>query len=1202
MPSLPSFSGKSFKKKRNQIASKSEIDLTTALPSADDFRTSLLMPNLSARFSMLREQDDPTTKIGKANDDSVLFPRRASRLNLFAHNPLTDIAEVSSLSGSARPSLNLGRTSYASGEGSQEDESSRGVLNRPRPVEGNNLFGGRQKIYKIPVRTTPTVSNRNSDEAESNGNMSGRAMYENDMPLSAFQRLRERDREELNRDRGEFGQDAKRIEEEIMSRLPADPTPSSTNISKSLINTPEQPSASSMPVKPGFTGLERNLTKTRRLYGQGLELQGQQTLALDRIESLSRKPKVTDAAQLAQSLSKAIHSEKHPRFGPGYAPSNFRPNSPPLSASSVSGNELSKKAGPLTSAGPSQGYGLAPLSPPLSESGEVSPLAAALQPEDRGKATATGLFNKPHTQYDENQFQQRQVQMFETRTTSPFRRPSPSTPTSLPDKDGRPRGQSTTSYRSRAESTASKYHGGQNEGTSQQGASPPPFTQGTFLAGLSDSEPDSDIEGVISRKVTTSTQVSDSTHTSLRNSAESTDSVINGQQKSYSSHSELKRSESRDLKTISEVEAMEISLSPVTEKFSEKPRDSLTLGPAEAGGLSGLIRRHLRHDSDKSSIYPPPSPGLPPSAIDHHRVLNSSLQATRASGHAASIHSNPWELDEWSKSSQTSEKPSYSPPRPSQQPDQQQQQQQPVGFSNMSLRAKQLLDQANALSGQGQSADAAGKESPARPFPPPPPIPSTPSWQEELQRGHRRGGSSETQVEREELAYELAERRRKVQEKLKSFVETEGSRSSSPTPGGFRDNGSARPGNAFAILKNKTNRANTTYDVPQPKPLKVLGMESAAHNASAPNLASNNELWRDEEERMLREMGRQPRTSSPHVSARHARSRPRHGTPRRSEDETRDTFRDKPSSSWRHPRDVRDRSTSDASGRSKSRPGHREDLVHFNKAPESPQPRPIADETKSIRGPPSGSSSTRPSVETERHPADRTNSAMGGRFRSNSRPAPPNFSIPNPVQTSPPLNLGASPRPSPITPYSANATPPLYETSPVNSSLPTPTTFGGAPSMAQANQLNQSLAGHKRYIDKSQISEPKFVSTTSNVPTVGLPPGASLSNGSSTPPVPPMNPRRRRPTATQTFLGAFKVSDKAHSTSGSLSGKSPEEQSTFSDEDKRSRPRQRLRKISSEGGNLNAKARQQAMMAKSPAVPQVPTPAGPPVPLEGGMF
>jgi hypothetical protein len=49
-----------FKKnKAAEIPVKPAFDLENALPSNDNFRTSLLMPYLSARFSKLREQDAP---------------------------------------------------------------------------------------------------------------------------------------------------------------------------------------------------------------------------------------------------------------------------------------------------------------------------------------------------------------------------------------------------------------------------------------------------------------------------------------------------------------------------------------------------------------------------------------------------------------------------------------------------------------------------------------------------------------------------------------------------------------------------------------------------------------------------------------------------------------------------------------------------------------------------------------------------------------------------------------------------------------------------------------------------------------------------------------------------------------------------------------------------------------------------------------
>ncbi|KAK2828957.1 hypothetical protein FQN49_007237 [Arthroderma sp. PD_2] len=344
---------------------------------------------------------------------------------------------------------------------------------------------------------------------------------------------------------------------------------------------------------------------------------------------------------------------------------------------------------------------------------------------------------------------------------------------------------------------------------------------------------------------------------------------------------------------------------------------------------------------------------------------------------------------------------------------------------------------------------------------------------------------------------------------------------------------------------------------------------------------------------------------------------PQSNTPqsRRSEDDTRtsarNSARDSASSAWRG--GPRDRSDSDTSGRSKSRPRYREDLGPVRESVEQPRKGRPSTEDKVSR-----SSSTRPSMESnDRRTRDR--SASTGRYRSNSRPAAPNYidlkSLPAPSPSLQTTHLPAmtnSPRPSPSpnsTPYSANATPPLFETSPA-SSTPTAGGFGGPPmhhpnphpqrnpTAPGPNITQQSLGSYKRSVDKSQISEPTFVSTTSNVPTIGLPPGASLANGSPTPPIPPMNPRRRRQTTTQTILGAFKGSsgpDKADQhhhhhpmPNGAGLPRRSEEHSTFSDDEKRPRPRQRLRKISSEGGNLNAKARHQLMNGTSPALPHPP--------------
>ncbi len=170
-------------KKKRQQEPKPELDLSMALPNANDFRTSLIMPGLSTRFSMLREQDDPTSKIGKASDDSVLQPKRQSRLHEFGFVPggLSDIAEVTSINGSLRPPFAAERQNSFDSENTEAGS----MMARARPGEGNVLFGGRQKVYKI-----------------SNTGSSGRLLYDDDVHLSAFQKLRQQEREQRAQQEG----------------------------------------------------------------------------------------------------------------------------------------------------------------------------------------------------------------------------------------------------------------------------------------------------------------------------------------------------------------------------------------------------------------------------------------------------------------------------------------------------------------------------------------------------------------------------------------------------------------------------------------------------------------------------------------------------------------------------------------------------------------------------------------------------------------------------------------------------------------------------------------------------------------------------------------------------------------------------------------------------------------------------------------
>ncbi|KAE8134987.1 hypothetical protein BDV38DRAFT_285370 [Aspergillus pseudotamarii] len=1143
----------SKRSKKDEPEEKPELDLSNALPSNDDFRTSLLMPKLSARFSMLREQDDPASIIGKACDDSVLFPKRASRLNLFGHNPnlLTDIDEVST--DGSRPSFNLGRDSFASagdGYGTDDDRSQKeSIMSRARRAEGNNLFGGRQKVYKIPAKASSTAS-----VATDAGQMGGRAIYDHDLSLSAFQRLRLREKEERAAAE-EFHQDTSAAEsEDALSSISAKRTTFSSTASgptangrtstaassideQSFAGSPSQesPAPFSKPSVPAMAP-ERGSVKSRRLYGQGLaqSVQNQQNSTLHRLESLSRQRAGTpDMPRLNRSYSRSATSlrdriQRLPLAEPAITTRRPTSPAPPSRSPTQQLGEINVKQ-PRPQEAP-QG-GLPPLSPPASEREEGAPLMAALQPEDHGKATALGLFNKPRTPYDESQFSQRQLQMHEGRSTPPLSRPPPPGRAISHENTGRPRGLSNTSYRPRAGSATSHYSEAQRPGSRSAAPSvyesPRRNINGTFFANMSPSDSeDEEAEAVL--ELANGVIADDFVHPALRSETPQKPFTTTGEgtQAEQNPLPEVRFSDLGDLKPIAENDTTERSANDGN-AVPEKP-DSPTLGPSGLG-LSGLVRTHLRHDSDKSSIFPPPSPGLPPKLIDDEKDKETLMKESDTDDSVSQEHEIP----------------------------------------------RRNVDPSELLNGS--------------------------SWQGELVARHRRQASTDTQREREEFENELAERRRKVQEKLKGMAEYE-SRPASPVSGRQTpDYTQVKPGNAFSLLKSKSGKHNLFGRQEQRNP-KMLGLG----NASTPALASDDQ-WREDEERPSFSFGKHSNSSSPHVSSeRSIRSRM---FGRSSQEDSRESSRSRGASPHSSFRSRRDRSTSDASGRSKSRTRReRDDLGTLEESDPYEQ---SAFQDLDQRGLTSVASSARPSVEVnDAFMYDRCSSAASGRYRSGSRSGTPSF-VERPLHPAAlnPQMISAPPRPSPIAPYSANATPPLYDISPDPSSSSASTSTTSLPQRAPGH--NGGL--QKRPVDKYQISEPTFVSTTSNVPTVGLPPGASLTNGMTTPPVPPMNPRRRRQTTTQTILGAIR-GDKyesqyapsqyapsiAPSTAPSTANSVVEEYSTFSDEgERRPRTRSRLRKTSSEGGDLNAKARHQLMTGPPPAMPAYPPPQAP---MEGGMF
>lgn len=1143
----------------------SDFDLANALPAPDDFRTSLLMPKLSARFSMLKEQDDPESLLGKASDDSVLFSKRASRLNMFGHpNQLADIDEMSI---NSRPSA-FGQAESNDGYGTDDDRSQAGgsMMSRARRAEvGNNLFGGRQKVYKVPARSRGASPNPGPEAGRSG---LGRAVYEHDVTLSTFQRLRLKEKEERAAAEDSALNSPTFSNEDALSSIgstnrttysstASGPLPAfgrASTAATSVDGEPMTPQSIEGSTGKQFPFPERGAPKPARRYGQGLaqSVQNQQNLTLNRLESLSRqRPGTPEFPQMNRAFSRSATSlrdrlQRLPLVDA--ARPSSRPTSPPLSAASPRPQLAeSESKDPVPSGYGTPGYNAPPLSPPISEVEEKPvPLAAALQPEDHGKATALGLFNKPRAPFDEQQFTRRQLQMHQGRSTPPLRRPpSPPrnaplpAPTTLPlERVGRPRGISNaSSCRSRPGSASSHYS------EAPKGMNRTTFFSNSSPSDSGDDEDEEDIHPAFRSR--------------SRSRTPSKPSTPPGEPQERHPLPEVRFSDLGDLKPIAENEIAENADSHNDAQAPQEP-DSPTLGPSGLG-LSGLVRTHLRQESDKSIQLP--SPGLPPKLTDNRDVPEAKQDTADATP-------TPPPADE--PSSQST-------------------------ISAESTTPEELPEESQGRTSNDSSLnDESGHSS---------------------NNSHQRNASTETQREREEFANELAERRRKVQEKLQNFADIESrsnsrapsraasrsvSRSGSPVRCGTPDSSSqVKPGNAFALLKSRAGKHH---------------LFQKSGNSSTQSLVNldQNDPWREEDEKVPFPSlsTQQLNSSTPQIPGDRPSVRSRVAAfTRGNQDASRESSHSRNASphSFTGFRARRDRSRSDASCRSKSRLRNDDLGTVDERSVASHETHHLPDSTYDPRADISVPSSTRPSVEGD----ERSSSRSSGRYRSGSHsgtpsyfdlPSPPQHHHPPSVPGPNPAMIGNAPRPSPIAPYSANATPPL-DLTPSPSSPPAPTFAAVVPQRAPGHTGLQ-----KRPINKLQISEPTLLSSTSNVPTIGLPPGASLSNGMETPPVPPMNPRRRRQTTTQTILGALKgekqetqeSSPSEYASSGR--GTPADERSMF--EDERPLSRNRLRKTSSEGGSLSIKTRQEIMSGAAPPPMPYPPPSYPPpkVPFDGGMF
>ncbi|KAF4637779.1 hypothetical protein G7Y89_g298 [Cudoniella acicularis] len=1248
------------KKAQEEPEPKQQLDLVNALPPSDDFRTSLLMSGLSARFSMLREQDDPKSKIGKASDDSVLFPKRQSRFNdlSFQAHGLSDIAEVSSINGSIRPPFTMERKdSYNTIESDGDSVHSGNIMNRAKPGEGNNLFGGRQKIYKIPMNASGSTRS-----LQDGGGMGGRALYGDDVSQSAFQKLREREREQERQ-----VQEEKENEKEDQSSRPPSPPLSGYNRNRETSSTTSSAEPSSAtrtstaatsvtsqrtpslnggrtPISPAApvsgTGLERSITKTRRLYETGLDqhLHEQQYSAMSRIDTLTRQRTLGTRTPPLNSptggFSPIDRWDRQQIAGKASFP-NLRNAKTPPSLAPLNTFDFAVKSAENSDSKP---FGLVspPLSPPITEHDQPSVLP--VQPNDRGKATATGAFSKPIQSYDENKYSQRQVQMQQGRETPPLRKHSP--PRAFVPRQqqaGQTRGDSNATYastRSRSNSSAQRHFMPSDRPTEPQPSMAHikipenrAIAAGTFLSSPNDSAIPSPVDPASRLRTNIPLDISKMNFQ---------DQNVNLQRPPESQHPAHRQRQFQQSPrpAVSDADIMPppgLSNPDFNKTPSEIPEDSPTLGPtATMTGLSGMVRQHLRSDSNSSSVY-----GSAPSGPLSSRFPVDPMESMPRNDYNSK--SNPWEGDDWDQG--------Y------------------YGSSNQF-----------ALDGRKDLEETA---------PIPAPLSVRPnidveedrkaSLGKEMEIHHTRDGSTATQKEREDLKMDLAERRRRVKENMKSFVETE-SRSPSPLPGSdFAKDVSSIKNNALGLLKPKSSRGSLIVRSKEPgqsKAMKMLGIGSTTISSSpSPNRQNFDDDVRKQDDenagvgavqdpvtepqtRAFRQARRDAqRDRERQVALRHQQRiaaegtnpewpsstryensspqrepssdrippniRTRQRTPSRERKpppvthshrngvlESKSSMGSNRSGSSPPSRPSRDRSSSDASVRSKSRNGrYRDDLAKAMAEGTASSSQGMYNELEipssyhAPRSPGATSMSPMPSPMLV-GPNGRSRSRSNSRVATNGYPEPQKL---QPIQTGGAIDLSHSPRPSPTAPFSINSTP--AQPSPAGSVANTPT--------AQAFQSQNRVPGaRKKSINKHDISEPKFVSSTSRIDTVNLPPEASLKNGMqmSAPPIPPVNPMRRQ--TTRGMFGALRGKRDEYDEVQPMPAatQSTEEMSTFSADEGDSKPRlrQKLRKSSSEGGNLNARARQAAFAKPSPAMPSGSFPTSrngsPPRPVDVAKF
>lgn len=790
----------------------------------------------------------------------------------------------------------------------------------------------------------------------------------------------------------------------------------------------------------------RDRPLNKRLYGQNFDQQvhDQQSSALNRLNS------VRNARGGFQTLA------------PTRTPSGAQR---PGAISAVSSASSLRSGSPSPAQGPSNGFdfGLAQerqpsllntreidsgyqgspnYTPPISPAADPT-LVAHLDPNDLGKATASGAFNKPKARYDEQQFAQRQLQLQSGRET----------PVQSSSRSETPHDRGSSRIRQGSESSIGT--GGRNTGSLSRSSNGRSASRerngnkritgqalhGAYLAEVSDSE-----DG----------------HVSNQRPSRSPDSLSHG----HSSH------DNRPLDQQSASTAQEDIHPAFRLPMADAGHQDVNSAPAkthepstfgqQSGGLSDMVRGHLRNVSEASSVYPDSEPP----EMNHEQ--------------------------RYAEDEDEDEGPEDEAPDSPQ--------------SALADRAREMLataQRARANSSAQQSA------SPTR-APPAPPLHQQLSIDEMVTRTHHvRGPSTEAQQERDAFADELAERRRQVEQKLRSIAESR--KQTDSQDGNTREGSSAGPlvkkssrssladsngplGKFKKFMPGSASGSGSTTPVAEPDSPPHYPLGGRPPQGQLQDRAPSGPMTGDGPS-AHRDIGAERR-------ARHAEAMksPRGSgapPPRGRVDARRQQFA---GATGNIPTDFTARTNADPDqGKPHFHPAGRARHYSPPRASQTPDQKPMLPpqaqgrgQRQVSRGPIGRSGAPMDPNQLPRQPsADRGNMITPDGFSRNQSPANLAKSAGSPTSAVQMITPGTYPAP-----------------------VGSPT--GG---IAPSGDMKY-VAARKRSVSKADISPPTFLSGTyDSRNVVDLPPGASLQNGMAEvraadaamapPPVPPINPRRR---------------------------------------------------------------------------------------------